>query len=155
MAREGKKLDIWYLINAETDRSMVKLRFYDASAEEIIEVRDSRYKPYFLIPYPLSEKDEYTVDRILGKVSTIEKQDLFTDKMRTIAKVEIKTPDHIKKFGKMFENVWENEIEFSRGYVYDYGLVFGAQYILQGNHLELFQLFLRRRRRSLTEYLLK
>lgn len=137
MAREGKKLDIWYLINVETDRSMVKLRFYDVSAEEIIEVRDSKYKPYFLIPYPLSEKDEYTVDRILGKVSTIEKQDLFTDKMRTIAKVEIKTPDHIKKFGKMFENVWANEIEFSRGYVYDYGLVFGSQYVLQGNHLRV------------------
>ena len=137
MAREGKKLDIWYLINAETDRSMVKLRFYDASAEEIIEVRDSKYKPYFLIPYPLSEKDEYTVDRILGKVSTIEKQDLFTDKMKTVAKVEIKTSDHIKKFGKMFENVWENEIEFSRGYVYDYGLVFGSQYVLQGNHLRV------------------
>ncbi|UCF59215.1 MAG: hypothetical protein JSV15_02035 [Candidatus Bathyarchaeota archaeon] len=135
MAREGKKLDTWYLINAETEGSMVKLRFYDASAEEIIEVKDRKYKPYFLIPYPLGEKDEYTVDRILGKVSTIEKQDLYSDEVRTIAKVEIKNPDQIKKFGKMFENVWENEIEFSRGYVYDYGLVFGSEYVLHGNRL--------------------
>lgn len=130
-------MGIWYLINAETDRSIVKLKFYDASAEEIIEVGDSEYKPYFFIPYPLSEKDEYTVDRILGKVSTIEKRELFTDKMRTIAKVEIKNPDHIQKFSKMFENIWENEIEFNRGYIYDNGLVFGSQYTLQGNHFEI------------------
>jgi DNA polymerase elongation subunit (family B) len=126
---------MWYLINAETDANIVKLRFYDASEEEIIEVRDSKYKPYFLIPYPLSEKDKYTVDRILGKVSKIEKRDLFTGKMKTIAKVEIKNPDHIQKFSKMFEIIWENEIEFNRGYIYDCGLVFGSQYVLQGNRL--------------------
>ena len=129
-------MKIWYLINAFiNDHSKITLKFYDASAEEIIEVRDSKYKPCFLIPYPLNEKDEYTVDRILGKVSTIEKQDLFTDEMRTMAKIEIRTPDQIKKYGRMFENVWENEIEPSRGYVYDYGLVFGSQYVLQGNRL--------------------
>ena len=132
-ARKREQLDILYLINAETDGNVVKLGFYDDSSEEIIEVEDSEYQPYFLIPHPLSEKNEYTVNRIFGKVSTIDKQDLFTDKMRTMAKVEIGDPAHIQKFSKMFEDVWENEIEFARGYVYDHGLVFGAQYVMQGD----------------------
>ncbi len=132
-------MKVWCLTDAFVNNGFkVILRFYDASAEEIIEVRDSKYKPYFLIPHPLSKKDEYTVDRILAKVSTIEKRDVFTDRMKTMAKVEIRNPAHIQKFSKMFENVWENEIEFSRGYVYDYGLVFGSQYVLQGNRLASF-----------------
>jgi len=116
----------------------VTLRFCDASGKEVKEVKDSEYEPYFLIPYPLNEKDTYTIDRIVGKVSQIQKRDLFTDETKTLAKVSIKNPENIEKFSKMFENVWESEIDFSRGYVYDHGLVFGAQYYFKENQINAF-----------------
>ena len=125
-------MDILYLIDSQTDGDEVKLSFYDASSEKMKELRYGDSRPYFLIPYPLSEKDEYTVERIVGKVSTVKKRDLFTGKMKTLARIEIKNPANIERFSKMFEKAWESEIEFSRGYVYDHGLVFGSQYILQG-----------------------
>lgn len=130
-------MDILYLIDSQTDADEVKLSFYDTSAETINEFRDREYKPYFLIPYPLSEKDEYTIERIVGKVSPIQKRDLFTGEMKTLARIEIKNPTNIEAFGKMFEKAWESKIEFSRGYVYDHGLVFGSPHTLQGKHLML------------------
>ena len=88
-------MDILYLIDSQTDGEEVKLSFYDGSSEKMKEFRDSEYRPYFLIPYPLSEKDEYTVERIVGKVSTIKKRDLFTGEMKTLARIEIKNPANI------------------------------------------------------------
>jgi len=124
-------LDAWYLIDAKTTGTTVALRFCDATGERITEVKDSKYEPYFLIPHPLNERDKYAVERIVGKVSTVEKHDLFSNETKTLAKVAIKNPEDVERFSKLFENVWENEIEFSRGYVYDYGLVFGSQYALK------------------------
>lgn len=99
---------VWYLVDAFANNdSEIMLRFYDASTEEVREIKDSEYKPYFLVPYPLSEKDQYVVNRIFGKVSKIEKRDLFSNKMRTLAKVEIKNPNNIQRFSKMFENAWD------------------------------------------------
>ncbi len=127
-------MEIWYLIDAQTEDDAVKLRFYDATTREVREVKDSKYRPYVLVPYPLSEKDEYTVNRIFGQVSEIKKRDLFSNEMRTLAKIEIKNPNDIQRFSKMFENVWESEIEFNRGYVYDHGMVFGSQYQPKEKH---------------------
>lgn len=131
-------MDTWYLIDANTTAGTVTLRFCDASGKEVKEVRDTEYESYFLIPYPLSEKDTYTIDRIVGKISQIQKRDLFTDEVKTLAKVSIKNPENLEKFGKMFENVWESEIDFARGYIYDRGLVFGTQYFFQGNQFKMF-----------------
>jgi len=127
-------MEIWHLIDVQTMGDAVKLRFYDASTKEFKEIRDDRYKPYFLVPHPLSQGDEYTVNRIFGKISKIKKRDLFSNETRTLNKVEIKNPNNIKSYSKMFENSWESEIEFSRGYVYDRGLVFGAQYERKAEH---------------------
>ncbi|MDH5780787.1 MAG: hypothetical protein OEZ29_09375, partial [Candidatus Bathyarchaeota archaeon] len=126
---------VWYLIDSfmNSDFNII-LRFYDASAKEFREITDDRYKPYFLVPYPFSKRDEYTVNRIFGKVSKIKKRDLFSNEMRTLNKVEIKNPNNIQSFSKMFENSWESEIEFSRGYVYDHGMVFGSQYKPKKKH---------------------
>jgi len=63
---------VLYLIDAETDGDTVKLKLYDMSVGEMKEFRDSEYKPYFLTSYPLSKKDEYTLERIVGKASTVE-----------------------------------------------------------------------------------
>ena len=127
-------MNIWYLIDAHTEGDAVKLRFYDASTKEVREVKDDEYRPYFLVPYPLSEKDEYAVNRIFGQVSKVNKRDLFADEVRTLAKIEIKKPNNIQRFSRIFEDVWENEIEFSHGYVYDHGMVFGSQYQLKEKH---------------------
>ena len=127
-------MEIWYLIDAQIEGDTVKLRFYDVSTKEVREVKDSEYRPYFLVPYPLSEKDEYTVNRIFGHVSKIKKRDLFGDEMRPLAKIEIKNPNNILRFSKMFENTWESEIGFDRGYVYDHGMVFGSQYQPKEKH---------------------
>jgi len=66
-------MEIWYLIDADVEDSAVKLRFYDAATKEIQEVRDNEYRPYFLVPHPLSEKDQYTVERLLARVSKVKK----------------------------------------------------------------------------------
>jgi len=121
-------MDIWYLIDAQTESDAVKLRFHDESTKELREVKDSEYRPYFLVPYPLSEKDEYAVNRIFGQVSKIKKRDLFTNEIRTVSKIEIKDPNNIQRFSNMFEHAWESEIEFGRGYVYDHAMVFGSQH---------------------------
>ena len=131
-------MQIWHLIDAQAAGDAVKLRFYDASTKEFKETRDDRYKPYFLVPHPLSKRDEYTVNRIFGKISKIKKRDLFSNETRTLNKVEIKNPNNIKSYSEMFENSWESEIEFSRGYVYDHGLVFGSQYQPKAKHFTAF-----------------
>ncbi|MDH5450266.1 MAG: hypothetical protein OEX77_05090 [Candidatus Bathyarchaeota archaeon] len=128
-------MDPWYLIDSENVGGAIVLRFCDASGERTTEVRDDEYEPYFLVPYPINEKDKYTVKRIVGKVSQIHKHDLFSNKTKTLAKVIMKDPENIERFSKLFENVWENEIPFSRGYVYDRGLVFGSPYALEGSNI--------------------
>jgi len=128
-------LDAWYLVDAETIGDAVVLKFCDASGERIKNVEDSEYEPYFLIPYPLNERDKYTVERIVGTASTVQKHDLFSNKTKTLAKVTVKNPKNVEGFSKLFETVWENEIELSRGYIYDHGLVFGSQYALKGSNI--------------------
>jgi len=132
--KKEHSLDTWYLVDAKTIGSAVALRFCDASGERITEVKESEYEPYFLIPYPLGERDKYTVDRIVGKISTVQKNDVFSNKTKTLTKVTIKNPENVERFSKLFGDVWENEIEFSRGYIYDNGLVFGSQYALKGSN---------------------
>ncbi len=124
-----------YLIDSKIHDDQIKLCFYDVSSEKIKEFIDSEYQPYFLIPYPLSEKDEYVVERIVGKVSKVQKRGLFTDETKDLARIEIRNPTNIERFGKMFEKAWEHEIESNRGYVYDHGLIFGSSHALQGKHL--------------------
>ncbi|UCG45155.1 MAG: hypothetical protein JSV58_07245 [Candidatus Bathyarchaeota archaeon] len=126
----------WSLIDSIVDRNHeIVLRFYDNSAEEMIKVRDTTYKPYFLLSFPLTKKDEYSIERILGKVSIVERRDLFSNNLRTMAKVETRNPVEAQKLGKMFESIWESELEFSHGYAYDNGLVFGSQYIINEKNL--------------------
>lgn len=130
-------MDIWYLIDAKTTAGTVTLKFCDASRNEVKEVRDSKYEPYFLIPYPLNEKDTYTIDRIVGKVSQVQKRDLFTNETKILARVSVRNPENTEKFSKMFENAWESEVDFARGYIYDHDLVFGSPYSFKENQFDV------------------
>lgn len=121
-----------YLIDARAEGNQVRLRLYDSSRNELIEFRDETYKPYLLIPHPLTEKDEETVRRFEGEIKIVQKRDLFTDEIRRLAKVKFLSPFLLQKAAKRFEKSWESEIEFSRCYAYDHGLIFGALHIQKG-----------------------
>ncbi len=122
-----------YLIDANVEDNTVKLTFYESSRNRLVEFKDETYKPYLMIPYPLSKQDEETTHSFQGEVEVVEKRDLFTDEVKEFAKVEFLSSFLVSKAIKRFEKFWENEIDFAHSYVYDHGLVFGATHIKRGN----------------------
>ncbi len=126
-------MDTLYLIDAKAEGNAVKLRFYDSSKNEPVEFRDNTYKPYLLIPYPLSKQDEETVHSFQGEIAVVKKRDLFTDEVKEFAKVKFLSPFLVRKAAKRFEKLWENEIEFAHSYAYDHGLIFGALHSQKAN----------------------
>jgi DNA polymerase elongation subunit (family B) len=126
-------LDTLYLIDAKAEGNVIKLKFYDSLRNELIEFRDNTYKPYLLIPYPLSKQDEETVRSFQGEIEVVKKRDLFTDEAKEFAKVKFLSPFLIRKAAKRFEKFWETEIEFAHSYAYDHGLIFGALHVQKDN----------------------
>ena len=126
-------MDVWYLLDAVIESNTVKLKFYDPLVDQEKEFKDSVYKPYFFIQYPLSRTDEETVRSLYGEVEATKKTDLFTNETLEVAKVKVHKPETLRRVAKKFERVWENEIEFNHGYAYDNGLIFGAPHIVQDN----------------------
>jgi len=127
-------LGVWYLIDAASAGSVIKLRFYDPSNDSIKEITDTSYKPFFFLPYPLSKADEETVRNFYGEVEVVKKTDLYTNETREVAKVKVYKPEFLGKAMRKSETVWESEIEFSHSYAYDKGLIFGAQHRMQDNN---------------------
>jgi hypothetical protein len=115
-----------YLLDASlTETNAVRLKCSDTEGR-LLEVVDDKQKPYFLAPYPLTEKDKETIDYFSGQVQLIEKTDLFTAEKRTLAKVFWPNPKVAIRAAEKFGQCWESEIEFPRSYIYDRGMVFGA-----------------------------
>jgi len=123
-------LDTWYLLDAATEGSTVKLRFFNPASSELKEFSDNTYKPYFFLPHPLSETDRESVRSLHGEVEAAKKIDLYTNQIKEVSKVKLYKPEFLKKAMRKFETPWENEIEFSHSYAYDHGLIFGAQHTL-------------------------
>jgi len=121
-------LDAWYLLDAATEGSTVKLRFLDPVSNEIKEFRDNSYKPYFFLPHPLSATDRENMRSIYGEDEIVKKIDLYTNEPREVTKITVYKPHFLKQATKKFETAWESEIEFNHSYAYDHGLVFGAQH---------------------------
>ncbi len=121
-------MDTGYLIDAEAEGSVIKLKFIDPSSNELRELRDSDYKPYFFLPHPLSPKDQENLQSLAGEAEIIKKIDLYTNETEEVTKVKLYRPHFLKKAAKKFETTWENEIEFTHSYAYDKGLIFGAQH---------------------------
>jgi len=126
-------LDTYYLIDAKAEGNLVKLKFYDSSKSELVELVDNTYRPYILIPYPISNQDEETVRSFQGEIEVIRKRDLFTDEVKEFAKVKFLSPFLVRKSAKGFERFWENEMEFAHSYAYDHGLIFGALHVQNDN----------------------
>lgn len=127
-------MDVWYLLDATIDGSTMKLKFYDPSVDQMKEFRDSTYKPYFFIPYPLNQADEEAVRSLYGEVEVAKKTDLFTNQTIEVARVNVYKPETLRRASRKFETVWENEIRLTHGYVYDSGLIFGAQHATENSH---------------------
>jgi DNA polymerase elongation subunit (family B) len=125
------------LLDARTEGRTVILRFYDAQMGEIKETKDADYKPYFYLPHPLSKTDEEGIRSLFGETQVIKKRDLFTDDLRELTKVTVYTLDALNKASKLFDHIWESEIEYTQSYVYDHNLTFGATYTNSGNQLSL------------------
>lgn len=115
-----------YLLDASvTETNGIKLKFSDVEGK-LLEIVDNKQKPYFLAPYPPTEKDKETIDYFSGEVQVTEKIDLFTGEKRTLAKIFWPNPKIALRAAEKFSQCWESEIEFPRSYIYDKGMVFGA-----------------------------
>jgi DNA polymerase elongation subunit (family B) len=125
-----------YLVDAKAQGSLVNLRFYDSSRNKLVEFEDETYRPYLLVPYPLTRRDEETVRRFEGEIEVVRKRELFTNEVRELAKVKFLSPFLVQKAAKRFEKSWESEIEFARSYAHDHGLIFGALHVRKDNHFE-------------------
>jgi len=120
----------YYLIDAKSEGRAVILRFQHFKSGQTLEIRDSDYRPYFLLPYPLSDAEETRVRGLHGEVEVVEKRDLFTDKMRKWTRVNFRTLEAFRGSVKTFKNTWEAEIEYVQSYMYDRNIVFGAPYTI-------------------------
>jgi len=127
---EKTALDFYHLLDAKTEGRIVILKFYNAKTDETLEKKDSSYRPYFFLSHPLSKSDEGGVQSLYGEVQVVKRRDLLTDELKELTKVTVYTLDSYRRAGKTFETVWENEIEYTRSYVYDHDLVFGAPYTI-------------------------
>ena len=128
-----------YLWNVDTsDKTReITLEFYDSSKGEIQRFSGKEYWPYFLSTYPLSKEEMAAVSRVQGNVEPVRKQNLFTGELQKMAKIKVWTPSFLRKLAKQFQDVWESEIDYGQGYVYDNGLVFGAPYTLRNGNFVL------------------
>lgn len=130
-------MDVLYLLDASvTETNAVKLRFLDAEGK-CVEIVDNGYKPYCLAQHPVLAEDAETIKYFSGELELVEKTDLFTNERRTLAKIYWSNPRIAVKAAEKLKRCWENEIEFRRSYVYDKGLVFGAQHYQEGLKLAL------------------
>lgn len=119
-------MGFFYLLDTTvTETNAVKLKFLDADGK-IKEVVDDKYKPYFFIPYPPTNEDLGVIRYFSGNLQAAEKIELFSGEKRIFGKVFWLNPKIALKAVERMRQVWEGEIEFSRSYVYDNGLVFGA-----------------------------
>jgi DNA polymerase elongation subunit (family B) len=130
---------VFFLIDAFSEnregKPIIKLRLYDAALKTIKELLISGYSPYFLLNYPLSGGEEKIVDELHGETEIVWKRDLFANEMKKLVKVKVKDPATLRRVEKKFDKVWEYEIDFAKGYIYDHGLVFGAPYKVENDRL--------------------
>ncbi len=115
-----------YLLDARvTETNSIKLKFLGTNGE-IEEFIDDKYKPYFLTPHSLTSEDRATVDYFSGDTQIVEKTDLFTGEQKSLTKISWPNVKIASRAAEKLSPCWEKEIDFTKSYVYDKGLVFGA-----------------------------
>ncbi len=125
-----------YLIDAEAAVEGVRLTLFDTSANALKQVLDKNYRSYFFVPHPLSESDESIIEGLGAQTRVETKTDLFTEQAVKLTRVEIRDPLGLRRASDKFEKSWEAEVPYVLSYIYDRGLVFGAQHAIQGDRLK-------------------
>jgi DNA polymerase elongation subunit (family B) len=127
-------VDLFYLLDAFSENNIIKLVFYNTSTEYLHEIEIDNYKPYFFIKYQHDFKYKRAIEDV--KVSTIEKKDLFTGKVKKLTRITVKQPSLLQKISNNFQIKWENNIPYVLSYIYDHNLVFGAPYFIKEKRLK-------------------
>ncbi|MFB0504667.1 MAG: DNA polymerase domain-containing protein [Candidatus Bathyarchaeia archaeon] len=126
-------MTVYYLLGAEVVPDGLKLLFFNQQTSNLEEMLDEDYRPYFFVPHPLSKADEKIVDEFGLNTEAVEKKELFSDQLVKVTKVELRGYSDPKETSEKFENAWEGEVPYVLGYMYDHGLVFGAQHVVHGD----------------------
>jgi DNA polymerase elongation subunit (family B) len=130
-------LETLYLLDANaTETNAIRLKLLSASGE-LIEIVDRNYRPYFLTVPSLTEESRETVRYFNGETELTEKIELFSGEKKAFWKIYWPNSRIASKAATKLSPCWEEEIEFSRSYVYDKGLVFGAPHSEGGLELAL------------------
>ena len=127
------RMTVYYLLDAEVVPDGLKLLFFNQQTSNLEEMLDEDYRPYFFVPHPLSKADENIVDELGLNTEAVEKKELFSDQLVKVTKVELRGYSDPKETSEKFENAWEGEVPYVLGYMYDHGLVFGAQHVVHGD----------------------
>jgi len=128
-------LRVNYLIDAKANKRGVTLTFFNPSTDTCKEVLNRDYRPYFFIRHPMTRKDRETVEELGADTRVEEKRELFTGQSVRVTKVEITDSSNLRRASQGFEKSWEVEVPFILSYVYDQGLNFGAQHLIQGKEI--------------------
>jgi DNA polymerase elongation subunit (family B) len=123
----------YYLLDAETFADGLRLLFFNPKNDDWKEILDKDYRPYFFVPHPLSKVDKGIIDEMAFKSSVEEKRDLFSDQMVKVMKVELHGFFDPRLASRRFEKAWEDEVPYILSYVYDRGLIFGAEHTILGD----------------------
>jgi len=113
----------------------VTLTFFNPSTDTCQEVQNKDYRPYFFISHPMTRKDQEIVEELGANTQVEEKRELFTGQSVRVTRVEIVDSSDLRQASKRFEKSWESEVPFILSYVYDQGLNFGAQHLIQGKEV--------------------
>ncbi len=129
-------MSLCYLINGTSEKGSIKLSLYNPVSAETIEIQDGTYRSYFLLHSPLTSQEDAILQSMGVKARAVEKTDLFSGEKRAMTRVEVDDPVRLASASKLFEEKWEDRIEYLLSYVYDRGLVFGAPYDVNGVELK-------------------
>jgi DNA polymerase I len=130
-------LAINYLIDASIleKENAIKLSFFDPSKNLWKEIVDNNYRPYFFIPYPIPKDDFEVLKDLKFDMQILEKVDLFSGEPVKLAKIELSDFSGFLQISRKFSQTWESEVSIVSSYVYDKGLVFGAQYEIEDERI--------------------
>jgi len=113
----------------------IKLTFYNPLLNKWKDLVDTDYRPYFFIPFPISEEDLKVIRKLGLNITIVEKANLFTRSIVKLTKVELESLSDPLELSRKFSKSWEKDISYVSSYVYDKNLVFGSQYKLQGKQI--------------------
>jgi len=130
-------LIIHYLLDAAVSEKEqgIKMTFFNPSENKWKEVLDTEYRPYFFIPYPITEDDFKVIQEQKLRTKLVKKTDLFSRQTIKLTRVELGDLFDLRQTSKKFSKSWEKDISIVSSYMYDKNLVFGAQYRINGKEI--------------------